>query len=276
MTGAEVLLRIEDHDAQRSRPDFEAALLDDLDWLGFVPDRFPTLAFRAGRCDARQSDRAAIYAEVASTLLAHRLVYACRCSRQDLAAGESIDALDGERRYAGTCRARNEQPGPGVAWRLRLEPAAITFEDLLTGVHLQTPSSQCGDVLIRDRLGNWTYQFAVTVDDLQQDIDLVVRGRDLLASTGRQIQIGGLIGRPTPARFAHHSLLMQSATQKLSKSDGATGVRDLRAAGWSAARVIGHAAWRAGLSPTPADLTASAAAALLGQGVPAPPRGATL
>ena len=103
---------------------------------------------------------------------------------------------------------------------------------------MQTPADQCGDLLIRDRRGNWTYQFVVTVDDHLQGVTDVVRGVDLLASTGRQVLLGRLIGRPSPCEFAHHALIMKSPTQKLSKSDGDTGVRDLRAAGWTRQRVI--------------------------------------
>jgi glutamyl/glutaminyl-tRNA synthetase len=111
------------------------------------------------------------------------------------------------------------------------------FEDLQQGPQEQAPSIQCGDLLIRDRRGNWTYQFAVTVDDWLQEIDLVIRGVDLLASTGRQIRLARLLGRDTPPTFLHHPLIMKTAAQKLSKSDSATGVRDLRAAGWDAGRV---------------------------------------
>jgi len=92
-------------------------------------------------------------------------------------------------------------------------------------------------VLIRDRLGNWTYQFAVSVDDFRQGIDLVIRGEDLLASTGRQIRIARLLGRAEPATFLHHPLIMKSPGRKLSKSDADSGIRDLRALGWTPERV---------------------------------------
>jgi glutamyl-tRNA synthetase/glutamyl-Q tRNA(Asp) synthetase len=118
----------------------------------------------------------------------------------------------------------------------------------------QQPSSQCGDVLVRDREGNWTYQFAAAVDDMAQGITHVIRGDDLLASTGRQIQIARLAGRETPPRFLHHPLIMKTADQKLSKSDRDTGVRDLRAQGWTAPRVIGRAAFLAGLIPEQRDV----------------------
>ncbi len=235
--GGRVLLRIEDHDRQRSRAHFETALLDDLDWLGFRPDIFPTAAFRAGPLDGRQSDRAAVYAEALAPLIARGLVYACDCSRAQQTAGA----------YAGHCRHRALPLGDGTGWRVQIESGAETFDDGRLGLQRQSPADQCGDVLVRDRLGNWTYQWAATTDDVRQDVSLVVRGEDLLDSTGRQIALARLQGRETPPQFVHHPLVMKSPTQKLSKSDGDTGVRELRAAGWNAARVIGAAAWAGGL-----------------------------
>ncbi len=96
-------------------------------------------------------------------------------------------------------------------------------------------------LLLRDRLGYWTYQFAVTVDDLVEGITDVIRGRDLLASTGRQIQLARLLGRPTPATFHHHRLILNDDGEKLSKSKGDTSLRELRAAGLSPADVIARA-----------------------------------
>ena len=258
-TGAEVLLRIEDHDRQRCRPEYEAALLDDLDWLGFAPDRYPTPEFRAGACAGRQSDRLPIYEQAAEPLRAAGLVYGCRCSRQDLTAGGR--SAEGETIYPGTCRARDWPLDDRAAWRVRIEPGAEQFDDLLCGPQCQDPAAQCGDVVIRDRLGNWTYQFVASVDDDRQGVDLVVRGRDLLASTGRQRRLARLIGRARPATFAHHPLIMKSSDQKLSKSDGDTGVRDLRARGWLAEQVIGEAVRQVGLgAATP--MTAAEAVAL--------------
>src|SRR5204863_1727120 len=137
-----------------------------------------------------------------------------------------------EPRYPGTCRDRGLPLDPGVAWRVRLTPGPESFTDLLCGPQVQDPSQQCGDVVIRDRLGNWTYQFVASVDDFRQGIDLVIRGVDLLSSTGRQIRLAQLLGRERPATFLHHPLIMKSRDQKLSKSDSDTGVRDLRARGW--------------------------------------------
>lgn len=231
-----VLLRIEDHDCERCRPEYERGVLDDLDWLGFRPDIFPTAEYRAGVCAGRQSDRDAVYRMAIDLLQRNALVYACDCSRREIMSGAPGDAA--ELRYSGRCRARGLPLADGFGWRVVMEPGAETFDDLRLGVQAQDPSEQCGDLLLRDRRGNWTYQFAVTVDDWQQDIDLVIRGEDLLASTGRQIRLARLLGRERPPRFLHHALIMKSRDQKLSKSDRDTGVRDLRASGWTPRQVI--------------------------------------
>ena len=91
----------------------------------------------------------------------------------------------------------------------------------------------------------------------------MIRGDDLLPSTGRQIQLARLLGRDRPPNFLHHPLIMKTAQQKLSKSDGATGVRELRRAGWPAARVIGEAAFRGGLLAAPIELPASAVSSMM-------------
>lgn len=224
-SGAKILLRIEDHDRERCRPEYEAGILEDLDWLGYRPD-FPVV---------RQSERDAIYREAVDALVAQGLVYGCDCTRKEVEArGEGRTARDGEELwYDGRCRDRGLPLADASGWRVRMDPGVERFDDAMAGPHEQDPSQQCGDLLIRDRLGNWTYQFAAAVDDFRQGIDLVIRGMDLLPSTGRQIRIARLLGRVQPAGFAHHPLIMKSAGHKLSKSDGDTGVRDLRAQGWT-------------------------------------------
>ncbi len=99
-----------------------------------------------------------------------------------------------------------------------------------------------GDPLVQDRLGQWSYGFAVVVDDQRHGIDLVVRGEDLAEATPMQIRLARILGRPAPPTFLHHPLLRRPDGRKLSKSDHDTGVRDLRASGWSPADVRGAAA----------------------------------
>ncbi len=239
-----VLLRIEDHDRRRSRPEYERAILDDLDWLGFAPDEPSTDAFRAGPCDGRQSDRYAVYESALEGLRARGLVYACECSRSEIL---SASPTAGEIRYPGTCATKHLPECAGLGIRVRLEPSVERFDDGRHGAQGQHPAEQCGDLLARDRDGYWTYQFAAAVDDYVQGVTLVIRGDDLLASTGRQIQLARLLGRREPPTFYHHPLVMKTPEQKLSKSDGDTGVRELRARGWTAPQVIGHAATLAGL-----------------------------
>ena len=244
-----VLLRIEDHDRQRSRPEFEAEIVRDLEWLGFVPDA-PAV---------RQSDRGDIYQDALARLQRAGLVYVCACSRSDLARSRA-EAPQARRRdelrYPGTCRDRGLAETAGLGLRVRLEPSIERFADLRHGPLAQQPSAQCGDLLLRDREGNWTYQFAATVDDFVQGVTLVIRGDDLLASTGRQIQLARLLGRATPPEFLHHPLVMKSLSQKLSKSDRDSGVADLREQGWTPARVIAEAAARAGLATDAGELDA--------------------
>jgi glutamyl-tRNA synthetase/glutamyl-Q tRNA(Asp) synthetase len=245
--GGRVLLRIEDHDRERCRPEYERGILDDLDWLGFRPDVFPTACFRAGRCAGRQSDREDVYRDAVEILRAQGLVFACDCSRAMMSRGGRSGAggkpapAAPETYYGGRCRERALPLVEGYGWRVRIDPGVERFADVLLGPQQQDPAAQCGDLLIRDRRGNWTYQFAVTVDDWRQEIDVVIRGLDLLASTGRQIRLARLLGRADPPLFMHHPLIMKTPDQKLSKSDGDTGVRDLRARGWTPEQVIDQA-----------------------------------
>lgn len=245
-----VLLRIEDHDRQRSRPEYERAILDDLEWLGFIPDEPAVDELRAGVSLSRQSDRNEIHEAALAMLRATGLVYACACTRRELREAMTSAAPDSESelRYSGRCAERRLQWTPGMGLRVRLDDVDEHFDDLRHGLQVQRPAAQCGDMLVFDREGNWTYQFAVTVDDLNQGVNLVIRGDDLLPSTGRQIQLARLLGRPEPARFLHHALIMKSPTQKLSKADRDTSIRDMRHAGMSAEEVLGRTLHLAGLA----------------------------
>ena len=264
--GGRVLLRMEDHDRSRCRPEYEAAILDDLDWLGFVPDVATTDTFRAGPSEFRQSDSGAHYERALEKLRDAGLAYVCECSRKDIAA-EVPDRFNEEMRYPGTCREKALAPGPGRGWRVVLDDGAERFTDLRLGDQCQVPSAQCGDLLVRDRLGHWTYQFAVTVDDMRHGVELVVRGEDLLESTGRQIRLARLLGRSVAPRYLHHPLILKPGGEKLSKASGDSGIRELRAAGQSPTQVVGRAAYRSRLQAedrplAPGNLSEIVAAAL--------------
>ena len=233
--GGRVALRIEDHDRTRSRPEFEEMILEDLAWLGCVADiRAP-----------RQSERGTRYAEALGRLAGAGLVYPCACSRKSIA--ERVGPNEGEVRYPGACRDLNIDGAIHPARRIHLAAERVTFADLRLGPVEQVPADVSGDILARDRNGHWTYQFAVVVDDLDQGIDLVIRGEDILASTARQIQVARLLGREIPPRYLHHSLILRPDGVKLSKANRDTGIRELRAAGWTAERVLGRAAQAVGV-----------------------------
>lgn len=234
--GGRVVLRVEDHDAKRCRPDYVRGVGDDLEWLGLVPDEVAP----------PQSERTARYEAVLKELESRRAVYACTCSRRDLSQAAG-DVFGEETRYPGTCRACGIDFSVTPARRVVMESRNERFDDLALGTHAQDPAAQCGDVLVRDRDGQWTYQFAVVVDDIDQRIDVVIRGEDLLASTGRQIQLARLLGRAKPPAFLHHPLVRHDDGSKLSKSNRDTGVRELRAAGWTAEKVLGEATRLGGL-----------------------------
>ena len=263
-----VILRIEDHDRGRCRPEYEQSILEDLEWLGLDADIAPIREFRAGGTRYRQSDNAARYAEVLESLGARGLAYPCTCSRSDIERAwaqawvteqPGIPMLEGvETRYTGVCRHRGLPSDATPARRIVMDADdPIVFEDLRNGRQVQDPQQQCGDLLARDRHGNFTYQFCVTVDDFDQGVNFVIRGEDLLESTGRQILLARLLGRTQAPEFLHHRLVRHPDGRKLSKSVGDTAVRELRAFGATAAAVLGRAARLGGLphdgSPISAD-----------------------
>ncbi|MBI1357739.1 MAG: hypothetical protein GC160_25655 [Acidobacteria bacterium] len=255
--GARILLRIEDHDSGRCRPEYEAGAVEDLDWLGFHYDNVlhhPS--------PYRQSDSAAAYYEALEKLSRAGLVYRCDCSRKRIAETAPLGP-GGERRYSGFCRDRQVPADRPHGLRVRLEPGEERFVDGFLGPQSQDPESQCGDLLIRDRAEDWTYQFAVVVDDLRHGVDLIVRGEDLLPSTGRQIRLARLLGRPDPPRFFHHPLIVDERGMKLSKKTAAGPLADERKRGRSPQEILGEAAFRVGLAPTAAPLELDAALALV-------------
>ena len=244
---ARVLLRIEDHDRQRCRAEYDAAVLDDLAWLGFEPDEGPV----------RQTDADAVaaYDDAEARLRAEGLVYRCDCTRSTFAAWEATAGRSWRGPGCpGGCRSRQVD---GAVLRVALGGGTETWMDGLVGP-CQDDVAPTGDLPIRDRHGNRTYGFCVVVDDLRQGVDLVVRGRDLLPATPAQIRLARLLGRAAPPAFLHHRLIRRPDGSKLSKSAGDTGVRELRAAGRSAAEVRAMASAASGWGPPDAGAPTNA------------------
>ena len=211
--GGEMVLRMEDLDPQRTSAGFAALIRKDLlafglDWDREVP------------C---QSTRTPAYNEAFEKLEGMGLVYPCYCSRSQVHAASAPHLGQSEFVYAGTCRdltpeqraARKRLP----AWRLRVPEEEWTVHDGLQGDYTELLSRDCGDFVIRRADGVYAYQLAVVVDDADNGVTQVVRGRDLLASAPRQKYLFSLLGRPAPD-YVHVPLLLAPDGRRLSKRDG--------------------------------------------------------
>ena len=204
--GGDWLLRIDDVDTPRSRPGATSAILRTLEHYGFAWDG-PVW---------RQSTRSARYDEAMAALARHGALYGCVCSRRDL-AGATVTAI-GERRYPGTCRTLPAIIAADTrhAVRVAVEPGVVAFTDRLQGPQQQDVACAVGDFVVRRADGLHAYQLAVVVDDADQQINAVVRGADLLASTPRQIVLQRMLDLPTLS-YLHVPVAIDRAGAKLSK-----------------------------------------------------------
>ena len=202
--GGEWLLRIEDVDAPRCSSAVATEMLSTLEAHGFEWDGDPVW----------QSRRAAAHAAALDRLKAAGHVFACTCTRRELA--DSAIAPDGAAIYPGTCRAGLPPGRAARAWRLRVGTARIAFDDAIQG-HVESDlAREAGDFILRRADGLFAYQLAVVVDDAEACITHVVRGADLLLSTARQIHLQGCLGVAMPA-YAHLPVAVNAAGEKLSK-----------------------------------------------------------
>lgn len=226
--GGRWLVRLEDVDVPRCRPEHADGILRTLVAFGFEWDGEVMV----------QSRRTARYREVLDTLKAKGAVYPCGCTRAELAAAPL--GVDGAPVYPGTCR-NGLPPGKSArSWRLRVE-GVIDFDDELQGPQHQDLCREVGDCVLLRADGYFAYQLAVVVDDAEQGVDHVVRGADLIHSTARQIFLQGLLGYPTPD-YAHLPVAVDAQGQKLSKQTLAPPLdtRAPAAALFAAARFLGQ------------------------------------
>lgn len=240
--GGRFLLRIEDLDAPRVRAGAEAALLQDLAWLGLDWDEPPM----------RQSGRGAVYAAALQRLKASGKAFACSCTRRDLAASASAPHDDDGPRYPGACRQGPQHPGRPLAWRFRMDPPETVVDGRL-GV--QAPLAD--DFVLQRADGVFSYQLACAVDDAEQGVTEAVRAEDLLPSAARQASLLKALGR-TPPHWYHVPLVLGADGQRLSKRHASSSIAELRAQGRSAEAINGWMAASLGLAEPGASLPAAA------------------
>ncbi|MCB2078284.1 MAG: tRNA glutamyl-Q(34) synthetase GluQRS [Novosphingobium sp.] len=221
-SGGQFLLRIEDIDGERSRPEFAREFLDDLEWLGLSWDGDVV----------HQSERLDSYVEAGEQLKAEGLLYPCRCTRAEIAASATANGPDGPV-YPGTCKGRDINP-EGAAWRLDMAEAMavagkLDWDDAVAGMQAATPDIFGDVVLLRKDLPA-SYHLAATLDDAADGISLVTRGLDLFASTHIHRLLQALLGLPVP-RWHHHGLLVEADGRKLAKRRGSPSLADRRRAG---------------------------------------------
>jgi glutamyl-Q tRNA(Asp) synthetase len=246
-SGGRLLLRIEDIDRARCRPEYERAIYEDLAWIGLTWEQ-PV---------RRQSEHLRDYADALASLRKHDLIYPCFCTRGDI--GRAIAGRpgwprdpDGSPVYPGTCRdlsqtdrAARLTSGDRAAWRLDVQKA-IALVRLLTWREYGTGDVACeracapqawGDVVLARRDIGTSYHISVVVDDAKQGITDVVRGEDLYASTSVHRVLQTVLALPAP-RYHHHELITDASGHKLSKSRNSQTLRELRATGSTAEEMI--------------------------------------
>ena len=241
--GGRFLLRIEDVDIPRCPRYLADQCMEDLRWLGFTWDELPLF----------QSDRGEVYQQFFDRLTALGLTYPCFCTRAQLHAAQAPNLGDHEPVYAGTCarltpeeialRGATRRP----AMRMRVPGRDVTVQDGHFGAFTENLARDCGDYIIRRSDGLWGYQLACVVDDALSGVTEVVRGRDILFSTPRQMELLRTLGFPVPDYY-HIPLLMDSAGRRLAKRDRDLDLTAL-AKRMTPEQILGMLAFSAGILP---------------------------
>jgi glutamyl-Q tRNA(Asp) synthetase len=223
-----LLLRIEDLDPGRCRPEFVAGIKEDLDWLGIAIDEPPLV----------QSQRIAHYQAALDRLRDAGLVYPCFCTRADIAASLTAPHGDAGSNYPGTCRGLTDDPDRRAttphSWRLD-SAAALAAHGLPSwteqdGRRFTATAADIGDAILARKDAPASYHLACVIDDAASDVTLVVRGEDLRASTLIQRLLQHLLDLPEPT-YLHHPLLLHEDGRRLAKRDLAPTLDAMRAAG---------------------------------------------
>ena len=249
-----VLLRIEDLDPDRSKREYIQLLEED---LAFLELDFDEGGSRGGPLGPySQSERGAYYESLFQKLDEKGLIYPCFCTRAQLHASQAPHGPEGDPIYSGACRGlspreiREKEKLRSPAMRLKVPQKRITFHDGHYGEISQDLSKECGDFILRRSDGVFAYQLAVAADDAAMGVTQVVRGRDLLFSTPRQLLLYELLELPAP-KFFHTPLLLSPDGRRLSKRDGDISLEALMKRGFTGEDIVGRLAFLAGLLDRP-------------------------
>lgn len=247
--GGRILLRLEDLDPDRCRPQYSTQIMRDLQWLGLDWDGDPVY----------QSTRSHIYAEQFERLKSYGLIYPCYCTRSERHAAGAPHPGDGVEVYSGRCRHLTQSELDRLsaqrrpAWRVSVPQEEFSFVDLCQGFFAQQLATQCGDFILRRSDGVYAYQLAVVIDDALMGVTQVVRGRDLLDSTPRQLWLYRQLGFPAP-EYAHVPMLLAGDGRRLAKRDMDLELGQLQTR-YRAPELVGILAYLAGLIPSPEPVT---------------------
>lgn len=259
--GGAFILRMEDIDKPRTKPELAGLMIDDLRWLGLDWDEGPDVG---GPCGPYvQSMREPMYDEAVERLKRDGWLYPCYCSRAELSAIASAPhGLSSEGpAYPGTCRHRTPEEQTVKAavktpsLRFAMPDRPVRFVDVLLGEQ-RFDAGSGGDFVVKRADGIFGYQLAVVIDDAAMGITDVLRGSDLLDSTPRQISLYEALGRPVP-RFAHVPLLFGPDGRRLAKRDDGIMLATMRTSGTSPETVVGWLAYWSGLTDRPEPVKAS-------------------
>jgi glutamyl-tRNA synthetase len=252
--GGRFVMRVEDLDPGRSRAHLLQAQLHDLRWMGLDWDEGPDVG--GGFGPYLQSDRHALYEDALQRLREKGLVYACYCTRREIAAASSAPHQEDDEGppYNGRCAAETAGRKGPAALRFRVPDRAVSFQDHIAGAVSHFPLRETGDFVVRRKDGVASYQLAVTVDDAAMEISHVLRGADLLPSTARQLLLYEALELRPPA-WTHVPLLLGSDGERLSKRHGAISIREHREGGTTPQQFVGYLAATCGLAEQGEELT---------------------